>query len=197
MTKYNIIPKILNDNNYKVGVEVGTFKGEFSKTILSQWHGKLYMVDVWNKIENYDDKNNHDHTVGIYNECIKNTSEFYERSFMLRMTSEEGSKLFQNNSLDFVYIDANHSYDGFMADLNFWVPKVKPGGLISGHDYLLTNWYNGEFLENGKDKTIYFDDEYLGIFGVNSAIDEFVKKNDIKLNLTAELFSSWYFIKNG
>ena len=34
MTKYKIIPKILNDNNYKVGVEVGTFKGEFSKTII-------------------------------------------------------------------------------------------------------------------------------------------------------------------
>lgn len=197
MTRDFIIPQILTNNNYTIGVEVGSLKGEFAKTILSQWGGKLYMVDVWGKIPNYDDKNNNHHNLGVYNDCILNTSEFSDRSFMLRMNSNEASKLFNDGSLDFVYVDANHSYDGVMSDLNLWFPKVKKGGLISGHDYLLTNWYNNQFLENGKDKEIYLGDEYLGVFGVNTAIDEFTRKHNINFNLTMELFSTWYFIKNG
>jgi hypothetical protein len=59
------------------------------------------------------------------------------------------------------------------------------------------NWYNNEFLSNGKDKEIYFDNEYLGVFGVNSAINDFTKKHNINFNLTTGMFSTWYFIKNG
>jgi hypothetical protein len=197
MTRDVIIPQILNEKKLSVGVEIGGFKGEFSKTILSKWGGKLYIVDVWGKIDDYDDKNNHEYGKGIYNECIINTSEYVDRSFMLRMSSEEASKLFNDDSLDYIYIDANHSYDGLVLDLNLWYPKIKKGGLISGHDYLLTNWYNGDFLKNEKDKFINFNGEYLGVFGVNSAIDEFTRKHNINFNLTAELFSTWYFIKNG
>jgi len=197
MNRDTVIPFILNQNNYSVGVEVGVLKGEFSKTILSNWGGKLYLVDVWRSIDDYVDKNNHDESLHIYNECINNTSEFADRSYMLRMDSKEASNLFQDNSLDFVYIDANHSYDGVMSDIEIWFPKVKVGGMVSGHDYILTNWYNNDFIENGKDKNIVLGEEYLGIFGVNTAVDEFTKKHNINFNLTAELFSSWYFIKNG
>lgn len=197
MTREVIIPNLLNKNNFTVGVEIGSLKGEFAKTILSQWNGKLYMIDVWDQISNYDDKNNNHHTLNVYGECIENTQSFSDRSFMLRMTSNEASKLFNDESLDFVYIDANHSYDGVMYDLELWYPKVKNGGLISGHDFLLMNWYNGEFLPNGKDKEIYFDNEYLGIFGVNSAVNDFTKKHNINFNLTTGMFSTWYFIKNG
>lgn len=197
MTRDFIIPNILNKKNYNVGVEIGVLRGEFSKTILNNWGGKLYMVDVWRNIENYVDKNNHSEIEKIYSDCIENTSEFAHRSFMLRMDSNEAVNLFNDNSLDFVYIDANHSYDGVLNDLKLWYPKVKEGGLISGHDYLLTDWYNGEFLENQKDKNIYFNNEYLGIFGVNSAVDDFTREHNININLTAEYFATWYFIKNG
>ncbi len=52
-----------------------------------------------------------------------------------QMSSIEASTKFPDNSLDFVFIDANHWYDDVMSDLNHWYPKVKMGGVISGHDY--------------------------------------------------------------
>lgn len=196
MKREDIISDILIKNKYTKGVEVGTLKGEFAKSLLSRWdNGVLYMVDVWRKMDGYVDKNNNDEESGVIIDCMKNISEFVERAHMMRMPSEVACKLFSDESLDFVYLDANHSYDGFMNDFNNWYPKVRKGGLISGHDYMMIHWYDDKFLENNKDKAIYLKDGFLGNFGVNTAIDELTKKLDIKINFTPELFSSWYFIK--
>jgi hypothetical protein len=196
MRREDIISDILVRNNYKKGVEVGTLRGEFSKALLSRWKdGTLFMVDVWRKIDDYIDTNNNDEDSGVIVDCIKNISKFADRAHMMRMPSEVACKLFSDDSLDFVYLDANHSYDGFMTDFNNWFPKVKKGGLIAGHDYMMIHWYDGKFLDNNKDKAIYSGDNFLGNFGVNTAIDEIIKKYDVKINFTPELFSSWYFIK--
>ena len=54
-----------------------------------------------------------------------------------KMTSIEASKLYQDNSLDFVFIDADHSYESVVEDIQSWFPKVKNGGIIGGHDFHL------------------------------------------------------------
>ena len=53
----------------------------------------------------------------------------------LKTISIEASKFFENNSLDFVYIDAIHTYDSVKEDITLWLPKIKKGGCIGGHDY--------------------------------------------------------------
>jgi hypothetical protein len=60
----------------------------------------------------------------------------------VRKTSEIASKDYKNNSLDFVFIDGDHSYDGVFNDITNWFPKIKIGGIISGHDYWpgTNNW---------------------------------------------------------
>ena len=60
--------------------------------------------------------------------------EDYDATF-IRKTSMEAAKDVPDNSLDFVYIDGNHEFDYVMQDLIEWGKKVKPGGIISGHDY--------------------------------------------------------------
>lgn len=53
----------------------------------------------------------------------------------IKLSTREAYKLFNNNSIDFLFIDADHSYEGVMEDIKFWYPKVITGGVISGHDY--------------------------------------------------------------
>jgi hypothetical protein len=51
------------------------------------------------------------------------------------MTSLKGANFFPDQSLDSVFIDAAHDYENVKADILAWLPKVKKGGLIGGHDY--------------------------------------------------------------
>ena len=103
---------------------------------------------------------------------------------MIRATSEVASNIFPYNSLDFIYIDANHAYDFVVKDIELWFPKLKKGGVFAGHDYINLDWYNDpNFASNNKDKyiwTINSDNAnvYHGVFGVNPAIDEFCIKHN-------------------
>jgi predicted O-methyltransferase YrrM len=53
----------------------------------------------------------------------------------VRLTSVEAAATYEDSSLDFVFIDADHSYESVREDIIAWWPKVKAGGIISGHDY--------------------------------------------------------------
>jgi hypothetical protein len=181
------------------GVEVGTFKGEFSKDIMENWDGTLYMVDVWRPLSNeeYLDASNHDNFVnGVYGEAMNNIKGFEDRAIMVRATSEIASHMFEDNSLDFVYIDANHAYDYVVQDIELWYPKVKEGGYLCGHDYIQMDWYNDpNFTSNNKDKHIYTSNFYHGVFGVNPAVDEFCEKFGYNPQVTKEWFGSWWVKK--
>ena len=184
------------------GVEIGVYKGEFSKEILENWEGTLYMVDVWRSLgDEYIDSSNHKFHSDILEETMKNIQGHEDRGIIVRATSKIASEIFPDESLDFVYIDANHSYDFVKEDINLWFPKLKKRGLFCGHDYMGLDWYNdSNFLPNGKDKHIWTmtyegDPYYNGIFGVNPAVDEFFEKNKLKLNVIKEWFGTWWTIK--
>ncbi len=49
--------------------------------------------------------------------------------------SDLSADAFEDQSLDFVFIDADHIFTRCFADINSWLPKIKPGGIIAGHDY--------------------------------------------------------------
>jgi FkbM family methyltransferase len=182
------------------GVELGTFKGGYSRKIVSNWPGKLYMVDVWRplSIEEYDDASNHQNHIDAYSEAMSEIKGYEDRAFMLRMKGIYASELFEDNSLDFVYIDANHTYEGVKEDIKYWYPKVKPGGLLLGHDYIPNDMYN----DDRKDLPIYLyannnPDEvnYAGMFGVNPAVNEFAEENNYVVNQTDEWLGTWWIKK--
>lgn len=178
------------------GVEVGTFRGEFSKELITSWPGTLYMVDVWRPLDlnAYNDSSNHGNfDYDIYTDAIRNIKGYEERAIMIRASSEKASEIFPDESLDFVYIDANHAYDYVKQDIALWYPKVKKGGWLCGHDYIDIRWYEDpNFTDNGKDKHIWSGDYYHGVFGVNPAVDEFCKEHNLTGFLTKEWFGSWF-----
>jgi len=53
----------------------------------------------------------------------------------LRLPSATAAELFNDQSVDAVYIDANHAYDFVKQDIEEWLPKIRPGGILGGHDY--------------------------------------------------------------
>lgn len=189
------------------GVEIGTFKGEFARQILNTWEGILYMVDPWRELtEGYIDISNHANHPTAYLETMQSLRGFEDRGIMIRALSEQAVDLFEDESLDFVYIDGNHAYDYVKQDIELWYPKVKKGGIVSGHDYILwfgdgtkKGWYQDSNWDiNQKDKHLYnLEGGYIGVFGVNTAVDEWGVENNYEILLTTHdpANKSWYFIK--
>lgn len=183
---------------YGKAVEIGVLRGDLSKQILENWGGTLYMVDPWRKLGpeySHNDQNETD-----YANAIANIAGNEDRAIMIRATSDVAANIFQDGSLDMIYIDANHEYNFVKQDIKLWYPKLKPGGIFSGHDYALMDWYNDpHFYPNGKDKAMYLNDVFIGKFGVNTAVDEFCAKNQYNLNVTGrgteEWCGSWWIIK--
>ena len=185
-----------------IGVEVGVYRGDLSKEIMRLWKGgKMFLVDIWRRVgQEYTDACNDDELLGYMMDVCEAIKGNEDRANIIRATSETASTLFQDNSLDFVYIDANHSYDHIKKDLELWYPKVKKGGVFAGHDYINIDWMgDGNFLPNGKDKHLYniVDGKmyYSGIFGINPAVDEFCEKYGYELDVTTEIWGTWWIIK--
>jgi len=194
------LPHLLNTLNYSSGIELGVFKGEFSKVILNNWSGTLYLIDVWRPlpVEEYDDVSNNQYHSNAYSNVIENIKGYENRAFMLRMNSIDAIELFRDQTLDFIYIDANHTYESAKEDIQLWYPKIKVGGMISGHDYIPNRLYKGKeeknipiLLDKDKNEGHY----YAGMFGVNHAVNEFVDKYNYKLNVTDEFLGTWWVIK--
>jgi hypothetical protein len=122
----------------QTGVEVGVQAGVFAKIMLSRWSSaKMYhLVDLWAQQEHYDDGANvHDAAQADTMQAARqNLKEWKNTTHFMQMPSLEAAKGFEDNSLDFVYLDARHDYPSVKADIAAWWPKLKSGGILSGHD---------------------------------------------------------------
>jgi len=162
------------------GAEIGVWAGTLSRFIYSRWLGKkLHLIDRWKETEGYEDiVNLSQEKQDKFYEYVKETFAGREDVNIIRGESLEVAKQFKDGQLDWVYIDADHSMAD--ADIEAWFPKVRAGGLIAGDDYI------DEIGDNG-------------VFKVKSAVDEFVKKHNYNLKLSADeenKYRSWYFIKD-
>ena len=129
--------------NFRLGAEIGVSDGVNLQNLLSlNPELKMYGVDSYesegNELERYDE--------GIYEGRTKEKmvkhmekieSKYAPRLRMLYMDTREASEFIPNEHLDFVFLDADHSYEGVMRDIELWGPKVKKNGLMMGHDL---NW---------------------------------------------------------
>ncbi len=140
-------------------VEVGVEEGLFSAYLLEHWHGqRLISIDPWLQMppDQYVDICNMSQASmeENYERTKRRLQAFGDRSDIWRETSTQAAARLAPGSLDFVYLDARHSYEGVTEDLHAWFPLVRAGGIMAGHDY-----NDGVFVE--------------GVHGVRSAVDEF------------------------
>ncbi len=122
-----------------VGVELGVQKGEYSEILLRNGVDFLYLVDCWRKqgVDYKDIANVPDAEQAENLRQTKMRMEPYpdRHAFLIGLTVEMAASV-PDGSLDFIYVDADHKYASVIADLKAWGPKVRPGGTISGHDYM-------------------------------------------------------------
>jgi len=71
----------------------------------------------------------------LYHTFLNNISPLKDYIKVIKGNSEIIYGLFDDNSIDFLFIDGNHEYEAVKQDISLWLPKVKKGGVISGHDY--------------------------------------------------------------
>jgi hypothetical protein len=126
-------------------VEIGAWKGKSSAFLATEIANsgkqiKFDCVDTWLGSAEHLQVGGHyydsDAATGkLYDVFIANMKPVEGYYNPIKMESVEASKLYADESLDFVFIDAGHEYENVYADIKSWLPKVKPGGWIGGHDY--------------------------------------------------------------
>ena len=142
---YSILVQQCSHEEEYTFVEVGSWKGCSTsfmgvEIINSKKNISFYAVDTWRGSEEHIDVNNPSYEPllkdedGLYLEFLKNTSPVSDVICPLRMRSDSASKLFPDESIDFVMIDGAHDYESVKLDIQSWFPKLKKGRVMAGDD---------------------------------------------------------------
>lgn len=171
-----------------VGAEIGVAEGYFTRHILRHTAPRrLYLVDCWRFQEEGT------YVSDMNNVCQKKQDERYHdvlrehaqaiaagNVVVLRMFSAEAASRLERGSLDWLYLDANHTYDAVRADLELYVPAMKRDGIVCGHDYSNSPW------------AARMD------FGVVEAVNDFARKHGFAIvALTKEIYPSYMMMRPG
>jgi len=184
----HFFPMLIDKLNLKNGVEIGVDKAEFSLHILSKSKiESYYCVDTWQDSFGSDcrpgffDRDGNKRLLAAQKELNPHS----KRVKMLRMTSLDAASKFKDGTLDFCYIDGDHSLEGIYDDIKAWLPKVKIGGIVAGHDY--------------KDGPRSGINDFFGRqlpYKIKSVMDDFCARHGYPLRVIGGRILSWYFIKN-
>lgn len=150
---------LFNEKGFSVGVEVGTDRGGYARNILDRMPGvELYTIDPWIPYNEGDEVKDKEKMVEIENDARRRLSN-YLNCTIVKDTSINVASVFDDESVDFVFIDGDHEYKGVKEDIEAWTPKVKKGGIICGHDYKKDDFRK---------------------YGVIEAVNEYCEKNNIE-----------------
>jgi predicted O-methyltransferase YrrM len=162
---------LLKDKKEIIGVEIGCMEGinaTFLLEVLPQL--KLHGIDPYGSYIDWDGSSIHSDSTSK-DIMIRSTAKFGDRFKHHQKTSDLAVDDFKDNSLDFVFVDGLHTYEQTLADCRNYLPKVKPGGLICGHDYGV-------------------------ISDVTRAIDEFSAENMKQAKNLKSSTQAWYWVKD-
>lgn len=177
---------------FNEGAEVGVELGLYSEVLLKA-NPKLHLscIDPWlasaydpafgthavdTEQEKYDER---------YSECKERLSMY--NATIVRKPSLDALNLFEDGSLDFVYIDANHDFPNFINDLHQWSKKVKIGGIVSGHDYAVFSYKKANHVKRALDA--YARCYRMIPFFVIGALE-------YKEGTTRDKYRSWMWVKD-
>lgn len=184
------LPQFFVDMGYKVGAEIGVYKGEFSEKIC-QAGLKLYAVDPWRSYKGYQLSKSQNRQDFLYDHAQRALAPYIKNRFciLVRKSSMESLEDFEDESLDFVYIDGNHDFRYIAEDICEWTKKVKKGGIVSGHDYTLESEAPNPYVLHVK----YVVDAFTKAFSIQNWY--LLGRTEILPGEKREISRSWMFVK--
>mmetsp|Transcript_426 Transcript_426/g.596 ORF Transcript_426/g.596 Transcript_426/m.596 type:complete len:307 (+) Transcript_426:172-1092(+) len=195
----NDIIGILQQLNFHTAVEVGVQKGLFAKRMLDKWKActEYKLVDLWGMEQGYEEPGNHSkkwHEM-VYNEAKRRMKPYMDKVEFFPMRSTEAANKLKDNHFDFIYLDARHDYCAVKEDIEHYWPKVRPGGILAGHDFIDAK-YAIDILGPEEDWSYCEDGKTREPRAVRGAVEDFVEKENIDyIRVSEESFPSWFIQK--
>ena len=166
--------------DFKKGVEIGVERGEYSETLMKHLPKAtaIYGIDPWLAYKGYREHVSQGKLDAFY-AYTKERMVSYSAWRAVRQTSHQAATLFNDGELDFVYLDGNHDFFNVTRDLTVWTPKVRPGGIIAGHDFrrISTKGYNCHVVEVVVAWTQAFNIRPWFILGAKDKVDGELRDN--------------------
>ena len=158
------IPVWLKAERLRVLAEVGVREGNHLLSLLKAEPTRMVAVDLWQDdlVLGHNDAKYSQEQFDRCRQRVGRIAKKYPSVEICPGLSAIVALQFADGTFDFVYIDADHTYEGVRDDLEAWWPKVKPGGVLGGHDYILRRNPHGL------------------VFGVVPALHEFIGRHDLR-----------------
>ena len=139
-SRFDLWLRLLRARPLECAAEIGVWKGDFAQAMLANFNTitKYYMIDPWAHLPDWNKPFNVDDRVfeDVYAEALLKTEFAASRRIVLRGRTSAVIDEIPNQSLDFAYIDGDHTLRGITVDLIQVLPKMKDGGLIGGDDFI-------------------------------------------------------------
>jgi predicted O-methyltransferase YrrM len=166
--RYEILTELIRKHGWTYGAELGIASGT-NLTYLLKNNPNLNMTAVDSYLP--FPRHNARHQDILYQTAKDRVSKYSDRVVILKTTTTQASAQLLPGSLDFIFIDADHSFEAVLEDLQNWYDIVKTGGWLLGHD-----WCPGEP-------------------GVQRAVEHFISTNKLDVNLVLFDSAVWGFQK--
>lgn len=144
LSRFDLWMQVIDEISAKNICEIGVWKGEFAEEILSKCKSisQYNMIDPWANLPDWNKPFNiNTQAFGeIYKEAMNRIQPYSEKVKVLIGRTKDRIGDIEDQSLDFVYIDGDHTLRGITIDLHKILPKVKVGGIIAGDDFVNTPW---------------------------------------------------------
>lgn len=181
------LPIFLKERGYKVGAEIGVYKGEYTIHFCKAGL-QIYAIDPWMAFAGQGRTQNRQKRQDFLFGHAKRYLKSYKNVTFIRKASMDALKDFKDGSLDFVYIDGDHNFRHVAEDIFEWSKKVRKGGVVSGHDYLCT----GSEARNVVIQVKHVIDAYVQTYEIkNFHTFGFTNPSDRRGDST----KSWFWIK--
>ena len=128
------LAQLFAELEYKVGAEIGVWAGGYSETLCKANPSmKLFSIDPWRAYRGYREVTSQKRADKHYQEAVERLEPY--NCVIMRDFSMNAVEAFDDNELDFVYIDGNHDFKNVAMDIVEWSKVVRPGGIVAGHDF--------------------------------------------------------------